>query len=68
MRNLRVIFFVSSLSKESFKSRMPKYGMYLELSVILPDIYYNKGRLAHAFAGKKGNKIDTSKQIYYNYI
>jgi hypothetical protein len=68
VRKLRVILFVSSLSKESFKSRMSKYGMYLELSVVLPDIYYNKGRLAQTFAGKKGNKIDTSKQIYYNYI
>lgn len=60
VRKLGVDFLVPSLPKKSFKPRVSKSGMYLELTVVMPDFFYNKGRLIEAFAGEKGNKAVTA--------
>jgi hypothetical protein len=53
VRKLAVDFLIPSLPKDSFKPRVSKNGLYLELSVVMTDFFYNKGRLIEAFAEKK---------------
>jgi hypothetical protein len=59
VRKLAVDFLVPSLPQESFKPRVSKNGLYLELTVVLPDFFYNNGRLIEAFADEKGKNIVT---------
>ena len=59
VRKLAVDFLVPSLPKDSFKPRVSKNGLYLELTVVMPDFFYNKGRLIEAFADEKGKNIVT---------
>lgn len=56
VKMLTMDFLVPSLGQDSIKAKISKSGMYLEITIIMPDMFYNKGRLVEASITAKASE------------
>ena len=60
-QKVTVDFLVQSLPEDHFRPKVSSDGMYLELGIVVPDFFYNKGRLIEASGNKrKGHQVGSS--------
>ena len=60
-QKVTVDFLVQSLPGDHFRPKDSSNGMYLELGIVVPDFFYNKGRLIEASGNeRKGQQAGSS--------
>ena len=60
-QKVTVDFLVQSLPGDHFRPKDSSNGMYLELGIVVPDFFYNKGRLIEASGNKReGHHVSSS--------